>query len=164
MADCCANLNHIAQHCGGNSPGLATTIYVACKDDITSIGEATNNVVSTITGDFFSWSISKFDQSYTGEPEGDDDSLSFNHEVSVFIPRMNPAKTDVLNSILGGEMIVIFTDRNGETYILGDLDEGATIRSAPQTNDKNGYVVTISWTTNRMLYNYDGTISEEAGV
>lgn len=163
MADCCANLDHIAQHCGGNSPGIATTVYVACKDDITSIGAATANVVSTITGDFFSWSISKFDQSYTGEAEGDDDSLSFNHTLSVFIPRMSPAKTDTLNSILGGEMIVIFTDRNGETYILGDLDEGASIRSTPQTNDKNGYVVTISWTTNRMLYNYTGSISVESG-
>jgi hypothetical protein len=164
MADCCANLDHIAQHCGGNSPGIATTIYLQCKDDITAIGEATNNVVSTLTGDFFSWSISKFEQSYVGEPEGDDDSLSFNHTLTVFVPRMTPAKTAVLNSILGGEMIAVFTDRNGETYILGDLDEGATVRSSPQTNEKNGYVVTISWQTNRMLYNYDGSISEEVGA
>lgn len=168
---CCTDLATIEKTCGGgNSNGLRTTIYVACTEHISAIAAATNHVISTdITmvadtgsgspGVFYEWAISKVGASYTAEPQGEAEDGDYLHTLSVFIRKMDATKQHILNSVIGGEYVVGFTDRNDLTWLLGNLTEGAQIAINPATNDRNGYTLTITWNGPQLLYNYTGTFS-----
>jgi hypothetical protein len=162
---CCTSLANIARTCGqGIRPGIATKVYVACKDEITAIAAATAHVIDDpftyAQGKHFHvWDISQMDSSYLVEPEGDADARYYKSTVQFFIPALAAAKSFILNSITNGEFIVLVSDHKGQTRLLGDLVRGALISFQEQTNDKNGYVVTIEWESNILPYYYEGTIT-----
>jgi hypothetical protein len=164
---CCTTLNHIARECGsGIRPGLNTKVYVACKDDVATIPAdngtshtIASNITMASTKTFKIWDISQFDSSYLSEPQGDLDARFFANTVSFFIPALAAGKTNIFNSITGGEFIVIIQDAKGQNRLLGDLVRGAYITVQEQTNDKNGYLVTINWESNETPYFYTGTIT-----
>jgi hypothetical protein len=175
MADCCETIDNIAKQCGsGNSPGLKTKAQITCVDQIASIpapGEGTHVISSNITmrsavtgppaitaGLFFEWNISKIDSELVSEPDGDGENVSFKHSTKFFINKLQPGITYIMNGMLGGEYIVIVKDRNGNQRLLGELDNGCTIKVKEQTNPKNGYEVTIEWESNYLPYYYTGTI------
>lgn len=164
---CCTTLNHIARECGtGIRPGLATAVYVACKDEVATI-PADNGTSHTISsnmtmesgGVFALWDISQYDSSMICEPQGDLDARYFKTTVSFFISGLSSAKTNILSSITNGEFIVIVADAKAQKRLIGDLVRGAYISAQEQTNDKNGYVVTIEWESNETPFFYTGTIT-----
>ena len=161
---CCTNLATITRECGsGVRPGIATRLYVACKDEVTAIPAAADHEITTAftmdTDKFFrTWDISQMDSSYICEPQGDMDARFYKSTVSFFIPAIAAAKSFILNGITNGEFLVLVADAKGQKRLLGDLTRGAFISFQEQTNDKNGYVITIEWESNIMPYYYTSTI------
>jgi len=174
MSDCAANLSSIAKECGGgNSPGLKTTLYIAAKEEITTIPAATSGVISSDltmraydagppevqAGVFKTIAISKINGSWTVEPVGEGENISYRVTINAFVNKISSDKSFSLNSTTGGEFIVIAQDRNAQKRLVGDLDEGCTIKVGEQTNDANGYPITIEWDTPNLPYFYTGTIT-----
>lgn len=175
MADCCETLDNIAKTCGGgNSAGMKTKVQITCVDQVASIpapGEGTHVISSNMTmrsavvgppavsaGVFFEWSISKIDSELTSEPQGDGENVSWLHTMKFFINKQQPGITYIMNGMVGGEYIVVPKDRNNQQRLLGELDNGCTIKIKEQTNPKNGYEVTLEWESNYLPYYYTGTI------
>ena len=163
---CCTTLAAISRECGtGIRPGLATTVYVVCKDEIDTI-PADNGTSHTISDDitlatgkqFFAWDISQLNSSYICEPQGHVDARYYKTTIQFFIPALAPAKTFILGGITNGEFICLVSDAKSQVRLIGDTARGAYISAQEQTNDKNGYVVTIEWESNEPPFYYTGTI------
>jgi hypothetical protein len=175
MAECGASLAAIEKTCGGNSPGLKTYLYIAHKSEVTAIPDPDTGTL-TVSGDmtmraadagppevlagtFKRWEISKGGSSYESNPEGEDENVNNVVTVKAFMNKLEDAKSYILDQAHGGEYIVLAPDRNGQLRIIGDLEEGCTIRTKEQTNDKNGYDLTIEWESVHLPYYYTGTIT-----
>lgn len=167
MPDCCAALADIARHCGENAKGLKRRVYVACVDHITSIPAPTSGVLvdtDIVMADnggtpytFTTFNIGKTNQAFEAEPAGDADGTTLEYRPTFFIPKMDAAKSGILNGTMNGEYILIMEDKNGERYILGDLEDGAVIKVKPQT-DPNGYLISVEWDSAHLAYHYTGVI------
>lgn len=163
---CCTTLADISRECGsGIRPGLATTVYVVCKDEIDTI-PADNGTSHTIATDitldtgkkFSAWDISQLNGSYLCEPQGDTDATYFKTTIQFFIPALAASKTFILGGITNGEFICLVSDAKAQKRLIGDTTRGAYIRVQEQTNDKNGYLVTIEWESNEPPFYYTGAI------
>lgn len=160
---CVCNLAAIDKECGRNAPGLKTIVYLACVDDITSIGAATNHVVSTITEaasqGFFPINIIRADNDLKSTP-GDDGG--FTTELKGFISKQSAAKANVLTQFATDEnYIAIAVDQNGKQWILGAVDHPVKAKVEAVTTPKNGYNLTLMWEGHADLpYEYSGTIAD----
>lgn len=158
---CPCNLADIEGECGRNAPGLKTVVHVACVGDLTSIGAATNHVVSTITPvtdmGFFKFTIIRKDNDLKTTPQEDG---GFNTEMKGFISKKAAAKAKVLTSLATDEnYIVIPEDQNSYKEILGAIDHPCKIRVESVTTPKNGYNVTVLWEGHSDLpLSFSGTI------
>lgn len=161
VGTCTCNLDDIDKECGRNAPGIKTTLRVACADDITSIGAATNHVVSTITPvidkGFFTFNIIRKDNDLKSTP-GEDGG--YTTELKGFISKQAAAKANILTQLATDEnYIVIPTDQNGLKHILGAIDHPVKMRAEAVTTPKNGYNVTVTWEGHADLpYIFSGTI------
>lgn len=173
MATCCATLASIQKACSdaaGNASGIKTKISIACVDHVESIPAAVAGVItgpivmkldtgSAQPGLFYEWGVSKTGGTYTFEPEGEEEDGFGTHVLTFFIPKMSAAKNVVLNGVRGGaEHIVIFQDGNAVPFIMGDMNEGATVAVVPSTNDRNGYTCTVRYRGAKLLDTYTGAI------
>lgn len=176
MSDCCAGLATIEKECGGgNRPGLKNFFYIACIDEVVTIPapDANTHLVSTdiamraadagppaiTAGTFKKFAISKINSNLTVEPVGEGENISYKCTMSCFINKITSGKTYILNNTTGGEFIIIAKDANGEQLIIGELENGATVKAGMQTNDANGYPVTIEWDTPIHPYHYTGNVT-----
>lgn len=160
---CVCNLAAIDKECGRNAPGLKTIIYLACVDDITSIGAATAHVVSTITEvasqGFFPINIIRKDNDLKTTP-GEDGG--YTTELKGFISKQSATKANVLTQFATDEnYIAIAVDQNGKQWILGSTDHPVKAKVEAATTPKNGYTLTIMWEGHADLpYEYSGTIAD----
>ena len=178
---CCVDLNDIPSFCGGvNAPGLNRQLRIACGEDVVSIDAAVGHKITTkITvrpavvavaanpsatppvvavaavpaGKFYTWNFAKEDQEFSSER---DENGLWKTAVKIFIPKMEAAKSDVLNNSTGDDKITVVQDRNGRWRLIGSDTEGCTIKVKEQTNPKNGYVVEIMWESSHSPYFYEG--------
>jgi hypothetical protein len=165
MAECGSSIAEIEKTCGGNAPGLKTTIYIGWKNYVANI-PAPNNGTLIITEDIemeedrgmYAWEISKGGNNYESNPEGEDENVENEVVIKAFMNKLEEEKSYIMNAVHGGEYILLIPDKNGKMRLIGDLEEGCTIRVKEQTNDKNGYDLTITWPTNHLPYYYDGAI------
>jgi hypothetical protein len=153
---CDCNLNDIASECGRNAPGLKTTLYVACVDDIATIGAASSHAVSTITataaadgppaieaGGFVEWSILRTDNNQESTP-GETGGMTTT--ITGVIAKQTAAKSNILTQPDGNENFIVLTkDQNGSLNIIGALDHPAKITVAAAKSPRNSYTVTIVW-------------------
>lgn len=144
---CACNQDDIDRECGRNAPGLKTVVHVACVDDLSAIGAATNHVVSTITPEtdkgFFKWNIIRKDNDLKSTPNEDG---GFNTEMKGFISKQTAVKSNILTGLATEEnYIAIPEDQNGQKDILGSLAHPIKIRVEPTKTPKNGYNVTMTW-------------------
>lgn len=144
---CVCNLATISKNCARNAPGLKTQFYVACVDDISAIGAATNHVVATITMVatklFYVWNVIRADNNLVSEPQ---ENGGYNTTLTAFISKQEAAKHNVLTSLSTDENYVLVTvDQNGLKEIIGSLDHPVTIRVAPAKAPRNGYTLTALW-------------------
>jgi len=161
MACTCA-LGTIEKECGRNAPGLKTILYVACADDISAIGAATNHVVSTITmvatKVFFPVNITRKDNDMKSTPG---ENGGYTTELKGFISKQAAAKAKIITGFATDEnYVVLSVDQNGYQEIIGSLDHPVKIKADATKTPKNGYNVTITWEEHADLpYNFSGTIS-----
>lgn len=159
---CQCNLAEIEKECGRNAPGLKTTLYLGCVDDLATIGAAVAHEVSTITmvatKVLFPFAIIRKDNDLKSDPQDDG---GFNTELKGFISKQAAVKADVLTQLATDEnYVVIAVDQNGEQHILGALDHPVKVRAAAATTPKNGYNVTVTWEGHSDLpYFFTGAIS-----
>jgi len=163
-----STLAAIARACGaGNAKGLKGNVYVANKEDITTIpaaGAGTHVVSTNLTMAslkvFFTWAISKIDHDLQIVSEGDQDANSFKTTLTFLIPKVSAANTYIVGlSATGCEFVVITEDANGNKRIIGDLINGATLKVNEKVKDKNGYEVTFEWESALPPLFYTGTIA-----
>ncbi len=162
---CVCNLAKIDRECGRNAPGLQTQIYLACVDDITSIGAATNHVVSTITPvtdlGFYIFNILRKDNDLKSEQQEDG---GYNTTVKGFISKQASAKANILTNLASDEnYIAIVVDQNGLKHILGSVAHPIKVAKNAVTTPKNGYELTLTWEGHADLpLHFSGTIPEPA--
>lgn len=160
---CVCNLAAIDKECGRNAPGLKTIVYLACVDDITSIGAATAHVVSTITEvasqGFFPINIIRKDNDLKTTP-GEDGG--YTTELKGFVSKQSAAKSNVLTQLATDENYIgIAVDQNGKQWILGSVDHPIKAKVEAATTPKNGYTLTLTWEGHADLpYEYSGTIAD----
>ena len=189
MADNCKTrirkIKKCADNAGGNASGIVTTLKVAFKGHVDQVPApaADTSVVSAdivmVTdtrtqaeidaaptelepGLFYDIDLSEIGLTYTTEEEGEAEDGNIVHVLTGIIPKMSAEKNYILDGMRGGvEHIVVFTDRNRIPWLMGDDYEGATVTVTPQTNDRNGYNITVRWRTARLLYSYTGALAQE---
>lgn len=160
---CTCNLAAVEKECGRNAPGLKTIVYLACVDDITSIGAASGHAVSTITEvtdqGFFPINIIRKDNDLKSTP-GEDGG--YTTEMKGFISKQASAKANVLTQLATDEnYIALVPDQNGVVHILGGIDHPIRARAEAVTTPKNGYNLTLIWEGHADLpYAFTGTISD----
>lgn len=160
---CTCNLANIARECGRNAPGLKTDLQVGCVGDITSIGAATNHEVSTIsmaaTKTFFTFSITRKDNELKSTRN---ENGGYTTELKGFISKKAAAKAKILTNLPSDEnFVVLSTDQNAYTEVLGALDHPVKIMVNSTTTPKNGYEVTVMWEEHADLpYSFTGDIAD----
>lgn len=158
---CSSNVAAIEAFCGAaNGPMLDRKLYITTAAKVTSIGAATSHAVSTITmvlnQVFYTWFFSKEESSFTSEQ---DENGMWNTEVKVFIEQINSTKTNIMVGMNGDNYIAVVVDKNGSKRLVGDVNNGCTIRVRETTTPKNGYEVTITWQSPLSPYFYTGSIT-----
>lgn len=163
-------LANIEQECGGSiARGLKPFLHIARRDDVTSIPAATNMVVSTNmvmssspAGTFKKFAVSTVitKNSFKVEQVGDADSINYKITATYKIAGVTPAKMQILSGVPGCEFILICPDKNGNKWLVGDVDDGATVTwVADIGGEDNSYTLTVEWNTSHPPYNYTGTIT-----
>lgn len=152
-------LKKIKKSCGeANAPNLKTTIYVTFKEEVTSLPalkadllEYDGNVVfrqsaaasgqtpAIPAGGWVPLEISALDSSAVDEAQGDKENRYYTSTIKCFINKATAEKSSILNAMNGAELLVMYKDGNGNNVIVGDLDNGATLKYKRQTSPKNGY-------------------------
>lgn len=163
LGTCTCNLAAINKECGRNAPGLKTIVYLACADDITSIGAATAHAVSTITEvalqGFFPINITRKDNDLKSTPNEDG---GYTTELKGFVSKQSAAKANVLTQFATDEnYIALAVDQNGVQHILGAIDHPIKAKVEATTVPKNGYNVTLMWEGHADLpFIYTGTVGD----
>jgi hypothetical protein len=158
---CVCNLAGIDKECGRNAPGLKTIIYLACADDIASIGAASSHAVSTITAvtdqGFFPVNIIRRDNDLNSEAQ---EEGGYNTTLTGFISKQSAAKANILTQLASDEnYIAVAVDQNGVKHILGGLDHPVRASVNAATTPRNGYTLTINWEGHADLpYIFTGTV------
>ena len=159
---CTCNIAAIERNCEANAPSMKPTLYASCPDQITSIGAATAHVVADITmettpaGLFFSWGTSRKDIEFETEQ---DENGQWNTTAKYFIAKQSAVKAAILNNLGEDNSILIAEDQNGNKRIIGALDNPADIKVKETSSPKNGYEVSINWTSGYSPYFYTGSIA-----
>ncbi|MEO7176356.1 MAG: hypothetical protein ABI002_11240 [Saprospiraceae bacterium] len=162
--DCCALLAAIEKHCGTNAGYVKPSLKVICGDDVETIPAATAGVVTTAltladTKTFFEWAVAQKGTLVVESSISDDGStVEYTSTITVFVPKATGAKSDLLSNAAGDGKFVIVTDKNGVNWMLGEAENGCTVKPGMVANEKNGYPITITWTSNRLPYAYTGPI------
>lgn len=159
---CSSNVAAIEAFCGtANAPMLDRKLYITTGAKVSSIASATSHVVSTditmVSAQvFYAWNFSKEESSYESTQ---DENGMWQTTAKIFIEQMASGKSHILNGMNGDNYIAIVVDKNGNKRLVGDPNNGCTVRVKEQTTPKNGYEVTISWSSAVSPYFYTGAIA-----
>lgn len=167
----CISVAVIAEECGANPGGLTPTLWVVRKKDVVSIPDATAGVIS---GDVVlvegkvavPWDFAIDTGEAKDETAGVVSSPVINGSVDFNIARRKAATNTVLDSTLGQACIVFWKERNGETKMIGDLEQGAYLgwkgTSGKKGADVNGKDCTFTREgMTHSPYTYTGTLPLE---
>lgn len=159
---CNSNVDTIEEYCGGpNAPQLKRALFITTLAKVATIPAAAEHLVSgdiemVATMLFYKWNFSKEESSFESVQ---DENGMWNTTVKIFIEKMEAAKSNVLNGMNGDNYLAVPADNNGSQRLVGELDNGCTVRVKEQTNPKNGYEVTITWQSAHSPYFYTGDIT-----
>lgn len=183
---CKTNLDNIKlclDNEGGNASGIVKTLKVAFLGHVASIPspDADSSLISgdivmadtrtqaeidagspadPVLGVFYDIDLREEGLQYTTEEDGDPEDGNMTHVIAGRIPKLSARKNYILDSLRGGaEHLVVFTDRNRFTQLMGDTFEGVKFSVLP-TTDGNGYNIRATWRSARLLYGYDGAVPQ----
>lgn len=143
------------------SIGIKTTLDIVPICGVLSIpaipayvaGTTSDELAHTIVGNielkpgykFARWTFRKKGGEYKAEKTGDEDAEVVNATSPMYIPKITPLKTYLMNQTLNSGYLVLISDRNNPNpRVLGELGNGAKVKVTEQTNPKNGYVLEIT--------------------
>lgn len=144
---CTITLADTAAELCASKPGLKTRMWWAKVSDITSIGAATDHVVSTITPvstkGFYLLYITRKDNDQASTPN---ENGGYTTEIKGFISKQEAAKSKVFTQANGAEAFIFITeDQNGLKHIIGSVDHPVMVTFKPTTTPKNGYELQAKW-------------------
>lgn len=165
IGTCVENLANIQTACAGGRQTAKDVIkaYVARTEDITAIPSATSHIISGDitfeTGEhFYQIDIDKVGSSYNFASQGEGQSKEYLNTAVIFIAGVKADVNNAINDLIRGESTWLIQDKNGNTFLIGELNSGADVAIVAQ-NDRNGYTLTITWSSSHMPYQYTGAIT-----
>lgn len=175
MEICDCTIDDIAKLCGeNNAAGLQPLLSITCIDEVATIPARTANtheIAGNITmraaavgppavtaGKFRKWNFDYKDATYSSEQ--DKETGVWNTEVKIFVPKMKKGTTYTFSGLQGDNHIAIIEDFNAEgRRLIGDKIKGCMVSVKETTTPKNGYEVSITWTSAEAPLWYSGTIT-----
>lgn len=174
MSACACTIDDIEKLCGeeSNAPGVYPKLNITCCDEVASIpaktagtSEITTAIVmraaavgppAVTAGRFRQWNIELKENSYMCEK---DDNGLYNTEVKGFVPKLKKTTTHKLSGMNGNNYIVLLEDMNQEgRRLIGDTVNGCEIKAKEVTNPRNGYEVSIKWSSKEAPLWYSGAV------
>lgn len=111
------------------------------------------------------WYGRKKDADMSFEDDGEQDEEIVKIDGTLYIPRIDGFKTFVTNQARGTEFLILFWDENHTTpRILGEINNGVTIKVKEQHNPKNGYILTISGEVVQKPFWFRGNFVKDDGA
>jgi len=164
---CCDGLAAISRNCGINVKGLRPVIEIAEECDVETIPDpdADSHTISTdvtvaSTKQFWEWAVADDSQLIANsEGVGNPNDMSFQNNLTVFIPGDEDAADATINAVLNGTFIIRYTSKSGKAKLLGTKASPAKISSIQFTDspDSKGYLITFM-NMGHKPYNYTGAI------
>ena len=170
MACTIADIEGIGATCETNAPGLVEA-YWALLQDVSTIPAPdpdTNTISSDITmaatKTFFTVGFSRNKGEFRYDIQGEIDARSWFHEIELFLAKQRDSVVHQLFNVTNADLIFIVKDKNGQQWLLGDLENPMNLNTAPGTTGKGGTDVngtTATWrvdTIPHTPYLYDGVV------
>lgn len=149
----CAITAGYAIDCNKDSLGGLKGLKIAAKNDIETITE-TANVISGITmksgKKFYNIDLAKSTASFQSAATANvQNGTSFYTEtVNVVLNKLKATTSALVDSIVKSSVVIIATDRNGESFLLGRENglDATTVNAGTGTagGDRNGYEITLT--------------------
>lgn len=165
MANTCnQTLSNIARDCGSGKGGIQTTVYVALREDVDfdniTYGESAEpyNTIATlplVSGKkWVKYEFPKNASSFTStyQYDGTTGEATFaQNALTLAFRKMDASKRLSLEALLLSDVVVVFTDANGENYFMG-MEEPVTSTSAEfatgaARTDANSITIVLGDTT-----------------
>lgn len=168
VGTCCGGLTAIAKFCEQYALGLSNVIHIAEACDLDTIpapDAETHTISSDVVMDsgkvFYQWVLGDVDLEYTYASVGIVSNQSYQNTVTIFIPIQRDAIEHQLNSIINGEFVLEFGDKQGARRIVGNENSPMRIPEGGIqgviNGERNGTTVTFQNVSNT-AYFYTGAI------
>lgn len=166
---CCGDLASVGKLCAQYALGLSNVIHIAEACDLDSIPDPDADS-HTVSGDivmddskvFYQWRIGETDVEFNSNSVGIVGSQSFQNTLTVFLPILRDELLTQINSMINGEFVIEFGDKNGTRFVMGSdnspvmIPEGG-IQSVISA-ERNGSTITFQ-NVSHTPYIYTGAIA-----
>lgn len=168
VGTCCGGLMAIAKFCEQYALGLSNVIHIAEACDLDTIpapDAETHTISSDVVMDsgkvFYQWVLGDVDLEFNYASVGIVGSQSFQNTVTVFIPIQRSVIEHQLNSIINGEFVLEFGDKEGARRLGGNENSPMRIPEGGIqgviNGERNGTTVTFQ-NVSATPYFYTGAI------
>ena len=156
--------------------GLKPEIYIASIDDVDTIPNAVNHVITTA----ITLKAGKEWGVWQGDPKnfnleinslGEVGSKAFRHTLTMHRSGFDEAFEKELSDNVNGHFLIAVPDKNGKMRLLGQIDDGAYLPSdgvasttGMSIEEKNGNTIKFEWDSPYKAYFYTSTITKLAFV
>lgn len=165
---CSATLSGLVRDCEANAGGVKA-LYIANKDDVTEIELDTTGAkidsVTMATGKKFKGFYFKPGQctiTLTGAVNEAGDYAGEDGVISVNFGRMDTTKRTQIHALSIAELVVIYTDNNGISWLLGYdnpvLRNGGESGTGTARTDHNHYGLELHSSDNALPYEVPSTV------
>jgi hypothetical protein len=150
----CGALAAIGKICAQHALGISSSIEIADAADLTSIPDpdvdshtVSTDVVVESTKQFYQWKLGETTAEFNATSIGQKGNQTFRNVLTVFLPLSRDEVSHVINSMINGEFIIRFGDRNGAKRLLGNGNSPAMIPEGGIqeviNGEQNGHTVTF---------------------
>ena len=164
MAACPNTLENLEGLCD-ITLGFKGLAYIAREDEVATIGAAVDGVIPTITmvatKKFFSIQIAAAPgkNKIEATAQGDVDASFFENKCELVVPGGEGNASSVISDTRKNRYIVIVPDKNGKKWVLGEKEDGATIKPKwVHDGSVKQYTLEITATSKFLPLEFSGTV------
>lgn len=161
---CCTALAHIPKAgCVRTTAKDIIAAWITCDSDVAAIPAAAGHIISgdiTFVGDehWYTVGLDKVGSSFDFASQGEGDSKEYLNTVILFVPGVGPVVSAIVTGMIRGTYNLLIKDKNGNHHLIGGLGDGANV-AVQAKNDRNGYILTFTYSSADLPYNYTGAIT-----